>query len=74
MAVEGLSLLAKRAVEKGLLKAAEIGRNKIQLSHIQHADDTMFIVDGRYDNALAIHSILLNFELVSGLSVNFEKS
>lgn len=47
MVVEGLSLLVKRAVERGLVRAAEVGRDKILLSHIQYADDTMFIVDGQ---------------------------
>lgn len=32
--IEGLSLLVKRVVNKGLLKAAEIGKNKVKLSHI----------------------------------------
>lgn len=74
IASEGLSLLMKRAVERGLVKAAEIGRDKISISHIQYADDTMFIIDGQRDNAEAIKRLLNNFQLVSGLSVNYEKS
>lgn len=74
VAAEGVSLLAKRAVERGLMRAAEIGRNKVQITHLQYADDMMFIVDGTKENALAIKRLLYNFELVSGLSVKFDKS
>lgn len=74
IAAEGLSLLVDRAVNRGLLKAAEIGRNKVKLSHIQYADDTMFIVNGEKENAMAIRRLLNNFEIASGLSVNFDKS
>lgn len=74
IAAEGLSLLVKRAVDEGEMQAAVIGRNKIPISHIQYADDTMFIVEGTFDNAVAIRYLLINFELASGLSVNFDKS
>lgn len=74
IAAEGLGLMVKRAVDRGLVKAAEIGRNRIHLSLLQYADDAMFIVDGSRENALAIKRLLNNFQLVSGLSVNFEKS
>lgn len=74
LAAEGLNLMTKRAVERGLLKATEIGRNRIQISHIQYADDTMFIVGGEIENARAIKWLLKNFELALGLSVNFDKS
>lgn len=65
--------MASRAVDRGLLKAAVIGRNRVQISHIQFADDTMFILDGDVENAKAIRMLLNNFELASGLSVNFDK-
>lgn len=46
IAAKGLNLFTTRAVERGLLKAANIGRNKIQVSHIQYAGDTIFVVGG----------------------------
>lgn len=73
VAAEGLNMLVKRAVERGLVRAAEVGRNKVRVSHIQYADDTLFIVDGMKENAVAIRRLLNNFELASGLSVNFDK-
>lgn len=66
--------MANRAVERGLLKTAEVGRNKVKISHIQYADDTLFITEGGIEKAKAIKWILKNFELASGLSVNFDKS
>lgn len=71
---EGLSLLTMRAIDRGLLKAVEISRNKIQLSHVQYADDTTFIIEGEKENARKLRWLLNNFELASGLSVNFDKS
>lgn len=73
VAAEGLNLLIRRVVERGLLKATYIGRRRTQISHVQYADDTMFIVDRGKENASAIRWILKNFELASGLSVNFDK-
>lgn len=71
---EGLNLMAKRAVERGLIQAAKIGRRRIQISHVQYADDTLFIIEGGNENAIAIRWILKNFELASEIAVNFDKS
>lgn len=74
IAAEGISLLTKKAIQEGLLKAALIGRDKVELSHIQYADDTVFVVEGTKENATALKWILKCFELLSGLLVNFDKS
>lgn len=74
VAAEGLNLLAKRAVNRGLLKAAKVGRERVEVSHIQYADDTTFMVEGSKENAEALRWLLKNFELVLGLSINFDKS
>lgn len=70
---EGLSLLVKKAVEIGVLEASEVGRNKVKVSHLQYADNTIFTCPAKMDNIVAIKQILRNFELVSGLKVNFHK-
>lgn len=67
VAAEGLNLLVRRAVEMEMLVAAQIGRDKIRVSHIQYANDTMFIVEGVKNNVKAIRWILKIFELASGL-------
>lgn len=70
---EGLSILTKKAVELGILEAAEVGRKEIKISHLQYADDTIFSCPGKMENAVAIKHLLRNFELLSGLKVNFHK-
>lgn len=46
----------------------------MEISHIQYVDDTVFVVEGSKENAVALKRILRNFEMMSGLSVNFDKS
>ncbi|KAL8472629.1 hypothetical protein ACS0TY_029726 [Phlomoides rotata] len=50
------------------------GTQKICISHLQYADDTIFICDGEVSNLRVIKRILRLFELASGLKVNFSKS
>ncbi|XP_071718854.1 uncharacterized protein [Rutidosis leptorrhynchoides] len=45
LAAEGLNILTKAAVDRGLFKGVEIGRDKVVVSHLQYADDTMFLGD-----------------------------
>lgn len=44
--VEGLSVLVNKAVEIGLLESTELGREKMKISHLQYADDTIFLTSG----------------------------
>lgn len=74
VAAEGLNALTKRAVREGLLKGVTIGRGNMVIFHLQYADDIIFAVEGTVENAKAVKWILKNFEIISGLSVNFEKS
>lgn len=71
---EGLGLLVNKAIDEGLLEAAVLGREKILVSHLQYADDTIFISSAKQDNAWAMRCLLRNFELISGLKVNYSKS
>ncbi|XP_071726748.1 uncharacterized protein [Rutidosis leptorrhynchoides] len=48
---EGLNLLTKAAVDRGIYKGVEIGRDKIMIPHLQYADDTMFFGDWNNENA-----------------------
>ncbi|KAL8480022.1 hypothetical protein ACS0TY_026816 [Phlomoides rotata] len=71
---EGLNLLIRKATEEGLLKVTEIGTQGIHISHLQYADDTIFLCDGGIENLVIIKRILQLFELASDLKVNFGKS
>ncbi|XP_057775476.1 uncharacterized protein LOC130994451 [Salvia miltiorrhiza] len=74
VAAEGLHLITERVVQKNLLEPAECGNGAIRISHLQYADDTIFVVSGKEQNAWALKCILKIFEMLSGLKVNFDKS
>ncbi|XP_071694441.1 uncharacterized mitochondrial protein AtMg01250-like [Rutidosis leptorrhynchoides] len=40
---EGLNVLTKKTIEGGLYKGVEIGADKVLLSYLQYADDTIFL-------------------------------
>lgn len=73
LVAEALSILVNRAVDAGFLEAAEIGANKVCVSHLQYANDTIFVCLGKDSNGWAMRRILKNFEMLSGLRVNFKK-
>lgn len=73
LAAKGLGLLILKACAEGILSPALIGKNKISLSHLQYANDAVFVCNGRMENILSIKRILHLFELVSDLKVNFNK-
>lgn len=56
-----------------MLEAIEIGKDKIRLSHLQYADDTLFLYPSKMRNIKTIKYILQNVELLSVLGVNFNK-
>jgi len=62
-------------IEAGLFRGYYVGRdNGLCLSHLQFADDTLIIGEKRWSNVRSIRAVLLIFEQVSGLKVNFNKS
>lgn len=68
---EGLSAMISRVVSLGKLKCVKVGRNEVEISHLQFADDTVVVSEASMENAGVIKAILINFELVSGLKVNY---
>lgn len=70
---EGLSGLIQSAVDKNIYKEYVVsGRyQEIGISHIQYANDTILVGEVSNSNVRAIKCILRNFELASGLKVNF---
>lgn len=57
----------------GLFEVAVIGRNEVKVSHLQFADDTIFMGTASASNARTMKRVLKNLELVSGLKINFNK-
>ncbi|XP_071726640.1 uncharacterized protein [Rutidosis leptorrhynchoides] len=70
----GLNILTKAAVECGLFNGVQIGKDKILVSHLQIADDTMFLGEWSNTNARNLINILKCFEQAWGQKVNFHKS
>lgn len=58
---EGFNVLMMKAVREGLIKPSVVGRNKVEISHLQYADDTLFVVEGNVENAKALKWLLKNF-------------
>lgn len=50
-----------------------MGRDRVPVSHLQFADDTLFFSSGNDQKFLNLKIILQIFELVSGLKVNMGK-
>ncbi|GJV37659.1 hypothetical protein Tco_1410136 [Tanacetum coccineum] len=51
-----------------------VGQEKILVSHLQYADDTIFFGEWSKRNAINLIRIMKGFEKVSGLKVNLNKS
>lgn len=51
-----------------------MGNDLIEITHLQYADDTLFVGEATQQNIHALKCILRLFELISGLKVNFSKS
>ncbi|KAK2400530.1 hypothetical protein QL285_050224 [Trifolium repens] len=71
---EGLNAMMSAAVELGLFAGFQVGYNLLFMSHLQFADDTLIIVEKSWANIRTIKIVLLHFELMSDLKVNFHKS
>ncbi|PNX84009.1 ribonuclease H [Trifolium pratense] len=74
LVAEGLGALMKRAVDLEYFKGIQICNSGETLSHLQYADDTLFVGEACVENLWTIKAILRWFELISGLKVNFFKS
>lgn len=72
--VEGLSGAIRSAEERNLFTGFRVGNAGLSVSHLQYADDTLFIGEATVANLWTLKAILRSFELVSGLKVNFTKS
>ncbi|XP_028246703.1 uncharacterized protein LOC114424032 [Glycine soja] len=74
MVAEALSGMMSQAIEKGLFKGFLYGKNKLEISLLQYADDTIFFGEASMENVRAIKAMLRAFELVSDLKINLSKS
>lgn len=47
-----------------------MGSDKINVSHLQFANDSLILMEGEEDNVLVLMPLLKCFELVSGFKIN----
>ncbi|GKC66174.1 putative RNA-directed DNA polymerase, eukaryota, reverse transcriptase zinc-binding domain protein [Tanacetum coccineum] len=74
IAVEALSIALKEVKSKHIFEGVKVGSNKVDISHLQFADDALILGKWSIDNAKNLCRILRCFNLASGLKVNFSKS
>jgi hypothetical protein len=75
LAAEGLNVLMKADVDVQMFTGYKFGlQDGVSVSHLQFADDTLLVGEKSWANVRALQAVLLLFESVSGLKVNFHKS
>jgi hypothetical protein len=72
---EGLNVLMSAMVERNEFTGYNVGdQGALTVSHLQFADDTLLLGAKSWANVRALRGVLVLFELMSGLKVNFHKS
>jgi hypothetical protein len=75
LVAEGLNVLMNALVGENLFHGYDVGRGAdLKLTYLLFADDTLIIGEKSWLNVCSIWAVLLVFEEVSGLKVNFHKS
>jgi hypothetical protein len=75
LAAEGLNVLMNAVVREHQFHGYGVGTGgEVKLTHLQFADDTIIIGEKSWLNVRTMRAVLLLFEEVSGLKVNFHKS
>ncbi|XP_026384636.1 uncharacterized protein LOC113280196 [Papaver somniferum] len=71
---EALSYMIKQAQEQGLISGFQVAANGTSVSHMQFADDTLIFLDADMDQIKNLRLLILSFEQLTGLKINFAKS
>ncbi|XP_020982282.1 uncharacterized protein LOC107496648 [Arachis duranensis] len=74
LVVDVLHKMIGEAVRNGCILPLLVGRDNIELSHLQFADDTILFCPPEEETIQNYKRLLRSFELMSGLSINYEKS
>nr|KAJ0209562.1 hypothetical protein LSAT_V11C400208020 [Lactuca sativa] len=74
IAVEGLHIALESAKENGIFKGIRLPHRGPVISHLQYADDVIFMGSWSTENMKNLIRILRCFELSSGLKINMSKS
>jgi len=71
---EVLSQMLINANQLGLVRGLVVGAKRVNISHLQFADDTLIFSEAEEEYLRNIKSIMLSFQTFSGLAVNYKKS
>ena len=71
---EMLNKMLQKAASLQMFQGISVGREGLQITHLQFADDTLIFCEAEMDYLWRIRNVLLNFQAFSGLVVNFHKS
>lgn len=68
------SRILRMAENKGLLKGFQVGFDKVNVSHLQFANDTLIYLEGEENNVKVLKSLIKCFALSLWYTVNWSKS
>ncbi|XP_072054792.1 uncharacterized mitochondrial protein AtMg01250-like [Arachis hypogaea] len=74
LVVDVLHRMLGGQVRNGRIAPLMVGRDYIELSHLLFADDTILFCLPKSETIINYKKLLWCFELMSGLSINFDKS
>jgi len=75
LVVEGFNVLMKAMSSNHLFNGYSVGSsNPVVVSHLQFADDTLILGEKSWANVRTMWAVLMLFEALSSLEVNFSKS
>ncbi|WOG89358.1 hypothetical protein DCAR_0208596 [Daucus carota subsp. sativus] len=74
MVGELLNRLIVKASEAGLIDGIQVSSDSAPITHFQYADDTILVIQNNEKSVLGVQNVLLLFQVISGLKVNFHKS
>ena len=74
LVVDVLGRLIDKAVQLQVIQGFIVGREKVEVSHLQFADDTLLFMGANHSYFTKYLSILELFGSISGLRVNLKKS
>lgn len=71
---KGLNAIITNANQLGFFKRVEVGKEKILVTHLHYAEDTLLVGAASDEEVQAMKYIMHMFELISGLKINLSKS
>lgn len=71
--MEALNIMMLETIEKGIFRGIKIGNDDVEISHLQFADDTLFLGAWSASNISNLLYLMRCFGDVSGLSINLSK-